>query len=135
MYKIDRNRHDFEKVNLTTLPSRKGGYDILACKDCGLKGKSYQIGIVEIDGRIKPDKVEFCHKRTVIQRKKAQVKMISKNILQFGFIVGEIYTSCDCPDEYKGKFDSEIWVYSEEAGEPVRILSGEYEIVSYSENA
>jgi hypothetical protein len=35
--------HYFTKMNGATLEDSKGGYDLLKCSDCGLKGKRYGV--------------------------------------------------------------------------------------------
>ena len=39
--------HNWEKQNLMTVTSKKGGYDIYKCKNCGITGKMFTLGIIE----------------------------------------------------------------------------------------
>lgn len=41
--------HEWEKLNLVTVSSRKGSYDEYRCKHCGVKVRSYHLGCVTID--------------------------------------------------------------------------------------
>ena len=48
---MNENGHKWEKQNLVTLTSSKGGYDLYVCANCGIKGKSYTPGFIEIAER------------------------------------------------------------------------------------
>lgn len=49
VYELTTGGHNWEKQNLVTQSDRKGrGYDVYRCKCCGIVGKSYRIGSIEI---------------------------------------------------------------------------------------
>lgn len=43
-----QNGHDWEKMNQVGITNRRGIYDEFRCKHCGLRGKSYTLGLLEI---------------------------------------------------------------------------------------
>lgn len=43
--------HKWEKTNLVTQKDRKGFYDHYKCKYCGIEGKSYSMGRIEVPDR------------------------------------------------------------------------------------
>ena len=45
---MNENGHKWEKQNLVTINSSKGGYDLYVCAHCGIQGKSYTPGFIEI---------------------------------------------------------------------------------------
>jgi len=55
----DETPHEWEKTSLVT---EAGGYDKMRCKRCGVTGKRYGLGqgSVQIDGRYKAKKYQFC---------------------------------------------------------------------------
>lgn len=55
--------HIWEKQNLVTKFSSKGYYDIYKCRFCGLEGKSYHFGFIEVrDNQSK--KLHECPRKT-----------------------------------------------------------------------
>lgn len=51
--------HEWEKTNLVTKKDKKGLYDHYKCKNCGIEGKSYSIGRIEVPERYM-DKQALC---------------------------------------------------------------------------
>lgn len=47
VFSLSEGGHEWEKKNLVTL-GKKRPHDIYECKKCGLTGKSYQLGTIEI---------------------------------------------------------------------------------------
>lgn len=56
---MNENGHKWEKQNLVTINSSKGGYDLYVCAHCGIQGKSYTLGFIEIAERYR-DKAMGC---------------------------------------------------------------------------
>ena len=51
--------HEFEKQNIVTI-GKKRGYDVYKCKKCGITGKSYRFGMIDIkDADVK--KMQKCN--------------------------------------------------------------------------
>ena len=49
VYSLRTGGHDWEKQNLVTQIGKKGrGYDVYRCTCCGITGKSYSLGSIEI---------------------------------------------------------------------------------------
>ena len=48
---IETGHHEWEKQNIVTRKYGKKLYDIYRCKNCGIEGKSYQIGTISIQNR------------------------------------------------------------------------------------
>lgn len=118
---VSMNDHDFEKQNLVT---QKGGYDVYKCTSCGLLGKR-----TSIDDTIVCRSNKKCNRPAPATPKKV---VITDNyvIRNFGFEAGVEYETTNCPDEYKGKYDNDVWVYSERRKEPIRLISHEYQQIA-----
>jgi hypothetical protein len=50
----------------------------------------------------------------------------------FGLKKGCVCDCVECPPEHGRRYANDVWVYSKERGEPVRLLAGEYEFVTES---
>lgn len=121
---IPYSQHEWEKQNLVTIVNKGKVYDLVKCKKCGLVGKRHGFNeLVEVNKKVKP-----CTANYVIERPQ-KVKIIYDGG-NLGVIPNEIYDVVDCPKEYKGKFDNDVWVFSQKRKEPVRLLSGEYQPIN-----
>ena len=118
--------HEFSKVNLITQQNTKGSFDEYKCKYCGLTGKRYGVGS-EI---LQVKKAKVCtHKAEIPEPTKQEnlgkAKIIHNHPSMFGFENGKTYDRVPCPDEYMDKYSNDIWIYSEERKEPIRLLGHE----------
>lgn len=52
--------HKWEKQNLVTVTSAKGMYDKYKCDYCGIVGKSYVLGLLEVEGNVSTESVLTC---------------------------------------------------------------------------
>ena len=67
-FNLSEGGHEWEKVNIVTIYGRKP-HDIYKCKRCGVTGKSYRLGTIEIPERSIP-KMQLCqgiHRTTSIK--------------------------------------------------------------------
>jgi len=124
------SKHDFEKLNLVSIknPKGKGYFDELKCKRCGITGKSFELGTIEIDGRISEKRISNCGARAKVRPEKVRITDFTGSSSQFKNLVrGSIHKVIKCPNSEKAKFENDIWVMG--VSEPVRLLPGEYEVV------
>lgn len=112
--------HQWVKQNLVTKENSKGLFDEYTCSNCGIKGKSYTLGMIEVPEQYKA-KLSKCKG----QQKSKQVKVKHCQAVgsQFANLKdGSIHTIIDPPhgcDNKRGE-----WVMG--VGEPVLLLAGEY---------
>jgi hypothetical protein len=108
--------HDFEKQNTVTIIRGKKCYDKVKCKYCGLEGIRY--GLSEFIS------VKYNKKCTRPVSKK--IKVISAYVCNaFEFSMNKIYEIIECPVEHS-QYKKDVWIYSDERKEPVRLLPGEF---------
>lgn len=63
--------------------------------------------------------------------KPKRIKITSETLVYtYGLELNKEYDCQECPDEYKNKYDNDVWVYSIQRDEIVRCLPREYIIVS-----
>ena len=120
---INENGHAWEKQNLVTLPSKKGGYDLYKCKNCGLTGKSYRLGTVEIENRhyAKAMSCPNAHRGKTIRIVRCNAVGEEFNVL----IPGSLHEIVSAPKGQNNKRGE--WVMGKT--EPVLLLFGEFEYV------
>ncbi len=121
---LSNGGHRWEKQNLATLPGRKGGYDIYKCSQCGIVGRSYQIGMIDI-----PEK--FAHKAAscpkVVKTGKIEVIRCAAVGPQFKNLTpGSIHCVMDAPSGENSTRG--VWVMG--CGEPVMLLYGEFKFTN-----
>lgn len=112
--------HKFRKTNSITI--HKGGryYDEYTCELCQLEGKRFGFN----------EYVECKESRPCNMPTSEKVKVTNDYPCQnFGFNRETIYDVVECPQEYLDRFANDVWIYSTERGEPVRLLPGEFEFV------
>lgn len=134
MYYLNLNKHashghEFEKVNLMTIKSSKGFHDLLVCRNCAMKGRSYSLGEIRISNIYKKERVFNCSKRKPIVLPK-RVKITYCNAAGQQFKNLSPGTEHDVINTPVGKehLKEGVWVMG--VGEPVRILPDEYEEIS-----
>ena len=115
--------HKFGKVNLFTQRNKKGSFDEYKCEYCGLKGKRYGIGSEVLQVR----KAKVCtHKAEPVEQVNLGKALITHDHpSMFGFEKGKEYDRVSCPVEFLEKYSDDIWLYSEERKEAVRMLDHE----------
>lgn len=117
-----QNGHDWEKMNQVGKTNRRGIYDEYRCKHCGLKGKSYTLGLLEIAERDR-NKAAMC--KGVRKFAKSYVKVIRCNACgkAFGNLTpGSIHKVVPSPNGEENSRGE--WVMG--VGEPVLLLFGEF---------
>jgi len=127
MYHIDENstNHSFDKLNLMTISGRKGGYDILKCKHCGMNGKRYALGVVNVSETYSEATVRKCPKAP-----KAEVPQMVK-VLRCGamgrafanLVPDSIHAVVTPPEGYENDHTG-VWVMG--VGEPVKLVRNEF---------
>jgi len=117
---VNMKEHDFKKQNLFT--QKKG--DFYKCAICGCEGWRQTVGgyitVTEAEFK-KAASCTFEPPREEIKRPK---KVLLETMLNIGITEG-IHDVVECPDEYKDRFENDIWVYSAIRKEAVRILTNE----------
>ncbi len=117
--------HEFDKLNLMTIPSRNGSYDKMKCKHCGMSGKRYHLGTVSIPQTYSKERVNNCPKAP----KKLVATMVRVTHCN---AIGEIFSNLtpdsvhdviDPPTGYKNDHTG-VWVMG--VGEPCKLVSGEF---------
>ena len=127
MYYVNDNEstHEWDKKNLVTIPSRKGGYDKLQCKNCGIKAKRFTLGRVEIPETYKREKAFRCPKAVSKEApKKIKVIFCTAHGKAFGNIIPESEHEVITPPQGYKNDRTGVWVMG--VGEPVKLLSNEY---------
>ena len=117
-----QNGHDWEKMNHVGKKNRRGIYDEFRCKHCGLKGKSYTLGLLEIAERDRK-KAAMC--KGARKLAKSYVKVIRCEACGKAFAnltPGSIHKVVPSPDGEKSSRGE--WVMG--VGEPVLLLFGEF---------
>ena len=114
--------HTWEKTNIVTKVDRKGAYDHYRCKNCGIEGKSYSLGLIEVSVCYK-DKLAHCpnakHTKVKVVHCNAAGKVFAK------FTPGSIHDIIEAPDgEDRSRGE---WVKG--VGEPVLLLYDEFTYV------
>ena len=117
--KISIYSHEFIKSSLITIKRGTKNYDKVKCSICGLEGIRYGLS----------DMVSVKRDKKCIKDTCKQVMIIGDYVCaEFGFKKGEIYNKAMCP-KGKEQYNNDVWVYSEERKEPVRLLPGEYRAI------
>jgi hypothetical protein len=117
---MDSTNHVFIKTNLVTISSPKGMYDSFKCEKCGLRGKSYQIGIITVDGRQR-SKANNCPESKNLQKIKITIcRAVGRQFLNL--TPGSVHDVIAPPQGQNN--DRGIWVMG--VGEPVKVLFGEF---------
>lgn len=127
---IDKSTHSWKKKNLITLPSNKGGYDILICANCGMRGKTYTLGVIQLKGSYSFANVKDCPKAPKTDKPKAgRVKITRCNAMGKVFENLTDGSEHDIVDTPEGEHSRDgVWIMG--VGVPVKVLDGEY-IVTY----
>jgi hypothetical protein len=119
VFNLSEGGHEWEKVNIVTIEGKRP-HDIYKCKRCGLTGKSYRLGTIEIPERSIP-KMELCRG---LQRG-TSIKITHCNACgeEFrGLVPGSIHQIVSPPDGQDNKRGE--WVMGQT--EPVLVLFGEF---------
>lgn len=117
-----QNGHDWEKMNQVGITSRRGIYDEFRCKLCGLRGKSYTLGLLEIAERDRK-KAAMCKGARTFAKSYVKVTRCAACGKAFANLTpGSIHKVVPSPngnDNSRGE-----WVMG--VGEPVLLLFGEF---------
>ena len=121
---LSHTNHQFEKKNLVTIRDNFGLYDMYECS-CGLKGKRFGLSEeLDIDGRFK-QKALNCPNHPAIE--KIKITECHGQGEVFGNLTpGSTHKVIAPPEGYENKPDG-VWVNG--VGEPVKILTYEYNII------
>lgn len=118
-FNLSEGGHEWEKANIVTISGRKP-HDIYKCKRCGITGKSYRLGTIEIPER-SISKMQLCKG---IQRA-TSIKIIRCGACGEEFqalIPGSIHKVVSPPEGQDNKRGE--WVMGKT--EPVLVLFGEF---------
>lgn len=124
--RMSKSNHVWVKVNLVTRAELRGRkfYDIFKCKNCGLQGKSFCLGELEVHGNIKNP--ESCRKAPVSV--KIRITRCTAYGPQFENLTNNsIHEIVNPPEDKKEQHPNGkggVWVMG--VGEPVRVLFGEF---------
>lgn len=122
VFNLSEGGHEWEKVNIVTIRGKRP-HDIYKCKRCGITGKSYILGTIEIPERSIP-KMQSCRG---IQRA-ASIKIIRCGACGEEFqalVPGSIHQVVSPPEGQDNKRGE--WVMGKT--EPVLVLFGEFAYV------
>lgn len=127
---ITEGGHDWDKQNLVTLKDAKSMYDLMKCKNCGISGKRRSLNTLEINSNYNRDNVYTCKNAKKVGFKVPSRIQITKCYAQGAVFKnltdGSIHNVVTPPEGYVN--DSKgVWVMG--VGEPVKVLSGEFEII------
>ena len=121
--------HDFEKQNNITIRRGNQLYDIYRCRCCGLTGKRMGLaGEISVSG----NKVSCRRYKSFVQKNKEAEKVKITHPYpcdQFGFELYKVYDRIPCPENMRDKYADDVWVFSENRKEPVRLLEGEFRLL------
>lgn len=57
---IQNGHHEWEKQNLVTIMGKRGGYDIMKCKGCGMIGKRTNLASITLKASYSIEKINKC---------------------------------------------------------------------------
>ena len=120
--KIDTSEHKFDKKNLLGIRNRRGVYDKLECS-CGVWGRSYQLGVIEISGSFSAKRANNCpnYQNTT---KKIKIIIVRASGEQFDNLTPDsVHEVVTPPKGYKNDA-SGVWVMG--VKEPVKVLTNEF---------
>lgn len=119
-----QNAHEWEKKNLVTLWAKtRGSYDVYRCKHCGIEGRSYRLGYIELPERY-ARRVDTCTRKRLSKFLKVShcraVGKVFSNLTD-----GSVHTIIASP---KGKNNQKgEWVMGN--GQPVLLLWDEFQYI------
>lgn len=129
IFELTFGGHQWEKQNLVTLGKRKS-YDLYKCKKCGITGKSYSLGYIEIkESDVK--KMQKCMTKKSRTTAK-QIKVVYCRAFGINFqniTPGSIHNIVPPPPGETSERGE--WVMG--VGEPVLLLAGEYTYIDTEE--
>lgn len=120
--------HEFQKQNLVTIPSRRGGYDLHKCTKCGIEAKVIQLSTYTFVGRISAKNARNCQfALPKEQPSKIKITYCYAMGAQFKNLTPDsIHEVIEPP---KGENNNRgVWVMG--VGEPVKVLSDEFKEVN-----
>lgn len=124
---INNNPHDWEKQNLVTISDRKGSYDSIKCKLCGMKGKRRSFNSIEVAGTYSDKRVLECIKDRTTEGRVKVIRCETNGHIFSNLTPGSEHDIVPAP---KGVPDNLPGVWVPGIGEPVKLLEGEYELLS-----
>ena len=113
--------HTWEKKNLVTMTGKKGSYDVLKCKHCGIEGRTSSLWTIRLKGSYSHDKVYNCpnnQKATMIRI--TQCTAVGRAFANL--TPGSEHKVIPPPEGFNG-----TWVMG--VGEPVKVLPNEFKII------
>ena len=125
-FEID-NIHDWSKQNLITVSKARKSYDILKCTKCGIEGKRLNVSTITFTENVPLNKIKNCDGKGIIPIKIRVIKCNAFGEIFINLVPNSEHTVVDAPHPYKND-QSGVWVQG--IGEPVKLLKGEYEIIS-----
>ena len=127
---IETSKHIFEKTNIVSLKDKKGVYDALRCKQCGIKGKSYSLNTVVISKVYSEDKAYRCPQVPIpnfVGQKVEIIKIWAYQAAYDTLTEGTISTIIESPDPDVPNTENAVWVMGN--GIPVRIMKNEFKLL------
>lgn len=133
---LDFNRHGHVFQETGKLKPGRGHTGMIkrvwTCSKCGLVG--VQHGLQRVIALQKAYTNVSCPEDSSVllaaMQPRGKVKIIHPYVEQFGFKVGDILDIVSCPSEDSIKYGADVWVFSTERKEPVRLLRGEYSLIN-----
>lgn len=128
--RLKNTNHDFEKQNLVTLKGRKGTYDLMKCKHCGMTGKRINIETVTVGNNYSFKNANDCPKapKVNIENKRIKVTFCTANGKAFSNLTPHSEHDIVTPPEGYKNDHTGVWVMG--VGEPVKLLSDEFTFIN-----
>jgi len=122
---ITESQHDWDKKNLMTIMGRKGGYDEVVCKNCGIKGRRYNLANVSVSETYSKKRAFTCPKAPgIIISKRIRITLCMANGKIFANLTpNSEHEVINPPKPYENDHNG-VWVMG--VGEPVKVLSNEF---------
>lgn len=125
MYNIEMKDtpHDWSKQNLVTIMGG-GPHDIYKCNICGITGRSYTLGYIQLKGSYSDSRVKHCLGQVRNKPKEIEITRCMANGKAFENILpGSKHLVIDPPNPYRDD-SAGVWVMGN--GEPVKVLNSEF---------
>lgn len=131
MYQSDikTSQHICMKQNLVTISKSGRMYDKMKCSLCGMEGKRYGFTHVEVLEKYKEENVHLCPnaKPIEIPKKIKVIRCLASGAPFKNLLPNSEHEVVTPPTGYKNDHTG-VWVMG--VGEPVKLLSDEYEIIN-----
>lgn len=124
---LTQGGHKWRKKNLMTIFKGRKHFDILRCEVCGIEGKTNSIATISIKETYNRNKVYNCTGKHEIAKKIKIIKCTAYGETFANLIPNSTHDVIEAPNGYSNDTMG-VWVQG--VGEPVKVLSYEYEEIN-----